>query len=90
MLLKKYEMLVKEWNAITIAIAIYFSSATIGLVFALIFNSMIAVLVMLLMMSLFGIFEFRIRRVYVDAKLEIERQLGIKSKKEIIKKGILW
>ncbi len=89
-LLKKYEALIKEWNAMALVIAIYFSSATIGLAFGLIFNSWLTVAVMLAIMAMFAGFELRIRKAYVVAKAEIETKLGLKGGKEIIRKGLFW
>ena len=89
-MLKKYEILVREWNAMALAIAIYFSASLLGLVAGLIFGSWQTVLVMLLVMAMFAVFEFRIRRAYIAAKADIERQLGLKKDKGIIRGGLLW
>jgi hypothetical protein len=89
-ILKKYECLVKEWNTMVLAISIYFSAATIGLALGLIASSWITVVAMLAIMACFAAFELKIRRAYVVAKADIERQLGIKKGKEIIRKGLFW
>ena len=89
-LLEKYQVLIREWNTMALVISIYFSSATVGLALGLIASSWLTVAVMLAVMACFAAFELRIRRAYVATKADIERQLGLKRAKEIIRKGLFW
>ncbi|UCD07728.1 MAG: hypothetical protein JSW41_02030 [Candidatus Aenigmatarchaeota archaeon] len=95
-LIKKYEVLVSEWNKVSMVISIYFSACIIGLVIGLVFYNMVAVSAMLLIMAVFAGFEYKARTQYVETKAEIEKEIFAAAKtkplqvKEIIRKGFTW
>lgn len=95
-LIKKYEILVSEWNKISLVISIYFSACILGLAIGLVFYNATAVLVMLVTMAIFAGFEYKMRKQYVETKAKIEREIFAAAKmkplyvKEIIKKGFTW
>lgn len=94
-LLKKYESLVQEWNMISLVVAICFSSALIGLAIGLISYNLVTICVMFVVMICFGVFEYKVRKRYVDTKAKLEKEIFKLAKlkrlelKEIVKKG-LW
>ena len=92
----KYHSLVSEWNTIFLSTSILFGCSIVGLVFGLIYFSTNAIIVTIFLMLVFGAFEYRSRKFYVETKREIEEELfksaGIKKKnlKELVEKGLVW
>jgi len=89
----KYQALVSEWSTIFIASSVLFASAIVGLVFGLIYFSLPVIVITILLMFVFALFEYRSRTLYVKAKREIERELfkaGGKKEKELVERGLVW
>jgi len=95
-LLKKYEALVSEWNTISLICSTVFSASFIGLILGLVFYSNVAVVISIVVMFIFGCFEYKSRKEYVDIKEELEEEMfkmaGMKKAetKELIRKGLFW
>jgi|GEM_PF-1320135 len=95
-LLKKYEALVSEWNTISLVSTLGFSACFIGLILGLVFINTYSVVISVVVMLLFGGFEYKSRKEYVEIKEELEEEMfklaGMKKAKtkELIKKGLWW
>ena len=95
-LLKKYEALVSEWNTISLVCSLAFSACFVGLVLGLVFYNISAIVISIVVMFIFGAFEYRSRKIYVEIKEELEEEMfkmaGMKKAKtrEMIKKGLWW
>lgn len=87
----KYESLVSEWNTIFLTSSVLFSACIIGLSLGFVFRDMYVLVISIVLMVIFGAFEYRSRKFYVEAKAEIEKKLGIKGQKnELVEKGLVW
>ncbi|UCC91953.1 MAG: hypothetical protein JSV39_01670 [Candidatus Aenigmatarchaeota archaeon] len=95
-LIAKYQSLVSEWNTIFITSSILFASCILGLVAGLIYYNMYAIVISIVLMLVFGAFEYRSRQFYVEGKRELEEEMfklaGIKKPKmkELVEKGLVW
>ncbi len=95
-LIARYQVLVSEWNTVSIVCAILFASTLVGLVFGLIYFNMSVVFITLVLMFSFATFEYRSRTIYVDAKRELEEEIfkysGLKKakRKDLVNKGLIW
>jgi hypothetical protein len=95
-LLKKYEALVSEWNTISLICTLAFSACFIGLILGLVFYDIHAIVVSIVVMFIFGGFEYKSRKEYVEIKEDLEDEMfklaGMKKArtKELIKKGLWW
>lgn len=95
-LLKKYEALVSEWNTISMVCAFAFSACFVGVILGLVFYNTPAIVISIAVMCVFGSFEYRSRKVYVDLKEDLEEEMfkmaGMKKAKtkELIRKGLWW
>ena len=95
-LLKKYETLVSEWNTISLICTLAFSACFIGLVLGLVFYNTYAIVISIVVMFVFGGFEYKSRREYVGIKEDLEDEMfklaGMKKAKtkELIRKGLWW
>ena len=95
-LIAKYESLVSEWNTIFLASSILFASSALGLVIALVYFNTYALVISLALMFVFGTFEYRSRKLYVETKHELEEEMfrlaGMKktSEKKLVEKGLVW
>ncbi len=94
-ILKKYESLVMEWNTVSLVCAISFGATFLGLIIGLVYNSIYAIFVSMVVMLVFAAFEYKTRRAYARIKETLEDEMfgmaGIKKPKvrELIKKG-MW
>ena len=95
-LIAKYQSLVSEWNTIFITSSILFASSIVGLVLGLIYFNTYAIMISIVLMLVFGAFEYRSRKFYVESKRELEEEMfklaGIKKPKmkELVEKGLVW
>ncbi|NIO22555.1 MAG: hypothetical protein GTN38_00825 [Candidatus Aenigmarchaeota archaeon] len=95
-LLKKYEALVSEWNTISLVCSVAFSACFIGVVLGLIFYNTSAIAISIVVMFVFGGFEYKSRKEYVEIKEDLEEEMfklaGMKKArtKELIRKGLWW
>ncbi|NIO21404.1 MAG: hypothetical protein GTN76_11865 [Candidatus Aenigmarchaeota archaeon] len=95
-LLKKYEALVSEWNTISLICTLAFSACFIGLVLGLVFFNTYAIVISIVVMFVFGGFEYKSRKEYVMIKEDLEEEMfkmaGMKKAKakELIRKGLWW
>ncbi|MCK5022951.1 MAG: hypothetical protein KAS04_02145 [Candidatus Aenigmarchaeota archaeon] len=95
-IIAKYQALVSEWNTIFLASSILFGCSIIGLVLGFVFSSINAMIISLVLMLMFGAFEFRSRKFYVETKHELEEEMfghaGLKKMKikEVVEKGLIW
>jgi Ca2+-dependent lipid-binding protein len=90
-LMAKYQSLVSEWNTIFLTSSILFASCIIGLVMGIIYFNAFAMFISIVLMFVFGTFEYRSRKFYVETKAKLERELGLKkASKEIVEKGLVW
>ena len=94
-LIVRYQVLVAEWNAISLVSAILFSSTIIGLVMGLLYFNPAVILITIVLMLIFAAFEHRSGNIYVENKRELEAEIlkysGIKKAKakELVSKS-LW
>jgi len=95
-LLKKYEALVSEWNTISLICSMVFSACFISLTLGMIFYNTYAIVISVVVMFVFGGFEYRSRKEYVEIKEYLEEEMfklaGMKrmKTKELIRKGLWW
>lgn len=95
-LIAKYQALVSEWNTISLVCSVIFSVSLIGLVLGMIFYNTYAILIAIVVMLVFGAFEYRSRKEYVEIKEDLEDEMfklaGMKKAKtkELIRKGLWW
>ncbi len=91
-LIAKYQSLVSEWNTIFLTSSILFASSIVGLVAGLVYYSMYAIVISIVLMLVFGAFEYRSRKFYVETKEKLEKEMGIRKAgtKELVEKGLVW
>ena len=95
-LIAKYQSLVSEWNMIFFTSSILFASSVLGLVLGLIYFNLYAIVITIVLMLVFGTFEHRSRKLYVETKHEFEEEMfklaGMNKPKikELVKKGLVW
>ncbi len=95
-LIAKYQALVSEWNTISLVCSMVFSFSLIGLVLGMIFYNTYAMLIAIVVMLVFGAFEYKSRKEYVEIKEDLEGEMfklaGMKKAKtkELIRKGLWW
>jgi len=84
-LLKKYEMLGREWNAVSTVITICFSTGVVGFVLGLAFNSFVIIMTMYAFMSLFAVYDLKLRTNYIKSKKMLESEIYRLAKVKPIK-----
>jgi hypothetical protein len=91
-LMAKYQSLVSEWNTIFLSSSVLFASSIVGLVLGLIYFNAYAIVISIVLMFVFGAFEYRSRKFYVEAKEKLEKEMGIRRActKELVEKGLVW
>ncbi len=95
-LIAKYQSLVSEWNTIFLTSSILFASCIIGLVIGFVYYNMYVITISVVLMLIFGAFEYRSRKFYVETKNELEEEMfklaGMKKTKakELVDKGLVW
>jgi ribose/xylose/arabinose/galactoside ABC-type transport system permease subunit len=95
-IIAKYQALVSEWNTISLICSVLFASAIIGLVMGIIYLNINTMIITIVLMFIFGAFEYRSRKIYVEAKREIEDEMfklaGMKNPKlkELVDEGLVW
>lgn len=95
-LIAKYRSLVSEWNTILLSNSILFASSIIALAVGLVYFNMYVIVVSVFLMLVFGAFEYRSRKFYVETKHELEEEMfklaGLKKTKlkELVEKGLVW
>ena len=95
-LIAKYNSIISEWNTIFITSSILFASCIVGLVMGFIYYNMYAIVTSIVLMIIFGAFEYRSRKFYVETKHEMEEEMfklaGMKKPKmkELVEKGLVW
>ncbi|MCK4531400.1 MAG: hypothetical protein KAT94_00895 [Candidatus Aenigmarchaeota archaeon] len=95
-LIAKYQSLVSEWNTIFLTSSILFASSIVGLVLGLIYYNTYAIVISIVLMMVFGAFEYRSRKFYVETKHDLEEEMfklaGMKKPKmkELVEKGLVW
>ncbi|MCD6591086.1 MAG: hypothetical protein J7K72_03895 [Candidatus Aenigmarchaeota archaeon] len=93
-LLAKYQALISEWNAIFVSSSILFASGILGLVVGIVFYSYHAVFISIILMLIFATFEHKSRKIYIEAKEELEKEIfkGMKrtTARKLVDKGLIW
>ena len=95
-LIAKYNSLVAEWNTIFLTSSLLFASSIIGLVIGIVYYNMYVMIITVVLMLIFGAFEYRSRKFYVETKHELEEEMfklaGMKKMKvkELVEKGLVW
>ena len=93
--MKKYEILVSEWNALSMVVALTVGFAMLGLFMGLIYQSFIVVTMAIAVMVALSVFEYRSREAYVESRHYLENELfrsaGMKGPKvrEVITRGTI-
>lgn len=93
--MKKYEVLVSEWNTLSIIVGISVGFAMLGLVISLIKSHPVGIALTLAIMIALSVFEYKSREIYVESREYLENELfkaaGMKSPKirEVITKGAI-
>lgn len=91
-LIAKYQSLVSEWNTIFLTSSILFASCVIGLVLGFVYYNTYAIVISIVLMFVFGAFEYRSRKFYVETKEKLEKEMGLRKAgmKELVEKGLVW
>ncbi len=93
--MKKYEILVSEWNTLSLVIAIMVGFSLLGLIMGLIYSHSIVITLTVAIMIALSIFEYKSRAIYVETRTYLENELfkavGMKGPKvkEVITKGAI-
>lgn len=92
-LMKKYEILVSEWNTLSIIVALTVGFSMTGLFLGILFESYIVITMGIAVMLAMSVFEYKSRDAYVESRHYLENELfksaGMKGPKvkEVITKG---
>ncbi len=73
--MKKYEMLVSEWNTLSIVIAMTVGFAMLSLSLGLIYSNAVVITLGIAVMIALSVFEYRTREAYVESRHYLENEL---------------
>ncbi|NOX72013.1 MAG: hypothetical protein GXO64_04965 [Candidatus Micrarchaeota archaeon] len=94
-LMKKYEILVSEWNTLSLVIAITLGFAMLSLSIGLAYSNSIVTAFGIAVMVALSVFEYQSRKIYIESRDYLEDEIfktaGMKSPriKEVITKGTI-
>jgi len=88
-LLKKYETFNREWNSISVSIHVCFSAGVIGFIIGLVFMNFIVIITTYAFISLFAVYELKIRGNYIESKQKLENEVFKLAKTKIKIKEIV-